>query len=362
MAQGACIALARWQPSQTKAQMIEQSCWHPVAQVCDLGATPLAVTLLSQRLVLWRGDDGQAHAWDDRCPHRGASLSLGCVRVGPDGAQLECAYHGWRFGAGGQVVGVPALPGFVPPAAHRATVYAVAERYGLLWVCLQPDAVDANGAAVAASSIPEFAAEQDTRLRKVNCGPYLVATSAPRIIENFLDMAHFGFVHEHWLGSREHTAIADYTVVATPTGLLATGCKAWQPRSSVHAEGGAEVEYTYEVNAPYTAVLTKIPEAGSVALQDFRESIALFICPLTPETSQVWFRLATCDFDSPDAKLQAFQHAIFTQDQPVLESQRPPCLPISDNAPVRELHSAADRSATAYRRYLRERGITYGTC
>jgi phenylpropionate dioxygenase-like ring-hydroxylating dioxygenase large terminal subunit len=364
--------------------MIEQSFWHPVAQVADLAATPLAVTLLGQRLVLWRGDDGTAQAWDDRCPHRGASLSLGCVRAGPDGAQLECAYHGWRFGAGGQVVSVPALPGFVPPATHRATVYAVAERYGLLWVCLQPDAA---GASIGAASIPVFAAEQDGRLRKLNCGPYRVATSAPRIVENFLDMAHFGFVHEHWLGSREHTGIADYSVVATPTGLLATGCKAWQPRSSVHAEGGAEVEYTYEVNDPYTAVLTKVPlppetpaasppqggvgrlgsgpaaaEAGSVTLQDFRESIALFICPLTPETSQVWFRLAMNDFESPDEKLQAFQHTIFSQDQPVLESQRPHRLPISDHAPVRELHSAADRSATAYRRYLRERGITYGTC
>ncbi len=376
--------------------MFEQTCWHPVAQVGDLGAKPLAVSLLGQRLVLWRDDGGAAHAWDDRCPHRGASLSLGCVRAGPDGAQLECAYHGWRFGSGGQVVGVPALPGFVPPASHRAKVYAVAEAYGLLWVCLQPDATDATDvtdatdatdAADSPASIPAFAAEADARLRKVNCGPYLVATSAPRIVENFLDMAHFGFVHEHWLGSREHTAIADYSVVSTPTGLLATGCKAWQPRSSVHAEGGAEVEYTYEVNAPYTAILTKVPlapetpvasppqggsvrlgsgpaaaEASSFALQELRESIALFICPLTPETSQVWFRLAMNDFESPDAKLQAFQHTIFTQDQPVLESQRPHCLPISDHAPVRELHSAADRSATAYRRYLRERGITFGTC
>ena len=342
--------------------MFEQTCWHPVAQVGDLGAKPLAVSLLGQRLVLWRDDGGAAHAWDDRCPHRGASLSLGCVRAGPDGAQLECAYHGWRFGTGGQVISVPALPGFVPPASHRAMVYAVAERYGLLWVCLQPDATDATDATDSPAPIPAFAAEADAHLRKVNCGPYLVATSAPRIVENFLDMAHFGFVHEHWLGSREHTSIADYSVVSTPTGLLATGCKAWQPRSSVHAEGGAEVEYTYEVNAPYTAILTKIPEASSVALQDFRESIALFICPLTPETSQVWFRLAMCDFESTDAKLQAFQHTIFTQDQPVLESQRPHCLPISDHAPVRELHSAADRSATAYRRYLRERGITFGTC
>jgi len=155
----------------------------------------------------------------------------------------------------------------------------------------------------------------------------------------------------------------------------------------VHAQGGADVDYSYEVNAPYTAVLTKLPlrapetpsasppqgdvgrlkngpaaSAASVALADFRESIALFICPLTSETSRVWFRLAMTDFESPDTTLQTFQHTIFKQDQPVLESQSPKCLPISGHAPVQELHGAADRSAMAYRRFLRERGITYGTC
>ena len=335
---------------ESTAVNVELNSWHPVALGQDLAQAPLPVQLLEHKLVLWRDGRGAVQAWTDRCPHRGARLSMGCVRDG----QLECAYHGWRFAAGGQVVRVPALPAFTPPPTHHAVTHQAVERYGLVWVRLQADGDD--------SGLPSFAAEDDARLRKVSCGPYDVATSAPRIVENFLDMAHFGFVHEHWLGSREHTAIAEHRVDATPTGFLATGCKAWQPRSSVHAEGGAEVEYSYEVNAPYTAVLTKVPEASSVKLEDFRESIALFICPLTPESSRVWFRLAMNDFESPDSQLQAFQHQIFTQDQPVLESQSPKRLPISEQAPVRELHCAADRSAAAYRRYLRERGITFGTC
>ena len=335
------------------AALVEGRHWHPVALGTAVGVQPLAVQLLDEALVLWRDAQGAVQAWADRCPHRGAALSMGCVRRVDGATQLECPYHGWRFGGGGQVVLVPALPGFVPPASHRATVFAAVERYGLVWVRLAAD---------GEASPPAFAAEDEPRLRKVNCGPYEVATSAPRIVENFLDMAHFGFVHEGWLGDRGHTALADYRVDHTPTGLLATGCKAWQPQSSVHAQGGADVDYTYEVNAPYTAVLTKVPDARTVALADFRESIALFICPLSPERSRVWFRLAMNDFDSPDDRLQAFQHTIFTQDQPVLESQRPRCLPISAHAPVQEVHCAADRSAAAYRRHLRELGITFGTC
>ena len=359
--------------------MVEHHGWHPVALSTAVADAPQPALLLGEPLVLWRDAGGAVKAWADRCPHRGARLSLGCVRHEGTVAQLECPYHGWRFDGAGQVVVVPALPGFVPPATHRATVFDAVERYGLVWVRLLPD---------GEAEPPAFAAEDDPRLRKVNCGPYDVATSAPRIVENFLDMAHFGFVHEGWLGDRAHTALADYRVDATPTGFIASGCKAWQPKSSVQAQGGADVEYTYEVNAPYTAVLTKVPlpapetplasppqggvgrlgsgpaatDAASVAPADFREAIALFICPLTNETSRVWFRLAMNDVDSPDATLQAFQHTIFTQDQPVLESQSPKCLPISEHAPVRELHCAADRSATVYRRFLRERGITYGTC
>ena len=49
------------------------------------------------------------------------------------------------------------------------------------------------------------------------CGPYDVATSAPRIVENFLDLAHFGFVHEGWLGDRSHVALDDYRVQSTAT-------------------------------------------------------------------------------------------------------------------------------------------------
>jgi len=332
--------------------MIERCFWHPVASAADLAVgAPLAAHLLDEPLVLWRDAAGAPRAFTDRCPHRGARLSLGCVR----GGELECPYHGWRFDGAGQAVAVPALPGFVPPATHRATAHAVREAHGLVWVRLDAAADDTD-------ELPAFAAEHDARLRKTNCGPYDVAASAPRIVENFLDMAHFGFVHEGWLGDRGHVALEDYRVDSTAHGFLATGCKAWQPRSSVHAEGGAQVEYTYEVNAPYTAILCKVPDAASVAIDGFRESIALFVCPLTPESSRVWFRLAMNDFESSDATLQAFQHTIFSQDQPVLESQRPKCLPIGDAAPVRELHSAADRSSAAYRRYLRERGIRFGTC
>jgi phenylpropionate dioxygenase-like ring-hydroxylating dioxygenase large terminal subunit len=277
---------------------------------------------------------------------------LGRVNEG----RLECAYHGWQFAPGGQCAHVPALPAFVPPASHCARTYRACEKYGLIWVQIAP----AIGLiSDAGSCVPAFAAEDDTSLRKLNCGPYNVATSAPRIVENFLDMAHFGFVHEGSLGTRSATAIDSYQVEATAHGLLATQCRAWQPQSNLHATGALQVEYTYEVTGPFSAVLTKVPDPARVRISGYRESIALFICPLGPESSRLWFRLGLADFESADSTLREFQHAIFMQDRPVLESQNPKRLPLDARA---ELHTSADKASSAYRRHLKHLGITFGVC
>lgn len=325
--------------------MIERQHWHPVAGSEALRDAPVPARLLGEDLVLWRDPQGAVHAWPDRCPHRGARLSLGRIEDG----RLECPYHGWQFAPSGQCLHVPALPAFTPPATHCVKAFEAREAHGLVWARLAPGEVE----------LPAFAAEADARLRKLNCGPYTVEASAPRIVENFLDLSHFAFVHEGWLGARGASAIDDYRIEETPAGLRATGCKAWQPQSNLHSTAPAQVEYGYEVTAPYTAVLTKIPEQGTTAVADWRESIALFIAPVDAERSVVWFRLAVADFDSPDEKLRAFQDTIFRQDQPVLESQTPKRLPLDLRA---ELHTAADRASSAYRRYLSRLGITFGAC
>jgi phenylpropionate dioxygenase-like ring-hydroxylating dioxygenase large terminal subunit len=324
--------------------MIEPTLWHPVAESASLTDAPLPVRLLAQDVVLWRDNVGQAHAWADRCPHRGTRLSLGRVLHTGDGSRIECPYHGWQFNATGACRVIPALPDFAPPASHTACTHEAYEAHGLVWVRL----------AASQSLPPAFDAEHDARLRKLLCGPYDVATSAPRIVENFLDLAHFGFVHEGLLGDRVHTRLGDYRIDATAHGFIAHGCQAWQPQSNRLALQGSVVDYRYELTAPFCAQLTKLPHAQG----GYQDVIGLFVCPVEAERSRVWFRVALTDFDSSDEELRAFQDTIFMQDRPVLESQSPKRLPLSGG----EVHSAADRSSAAYRRFLGERSITFGVC
>ena len=161
--------------------------WYPVARGDAVGEGQLcAVRLLGEDLVLWRAG-GQAVAWQDLCIHRGTRLSLGKVEDG----LLVCPYHGWRYDGNGRCVGIPAHPGQTPPTKARTHIYRATERYGLIWVSLGDGDRD----------VPAFPEEDDPGYRKVLCGPSeIVNASAPRIIENFLDVAHLPHVHSGILG------------------------------------------------------------------------------------------------------------------------------------------------------------------
>lgn len=323
--------------------MIEKTFWHPVAAPAEIGATPHPVTLLETELVLWRDPStGQVHALLDQCPHRGARLSMGSVQIVDATARLQCAYHGWQFGPGGACARIPAAPALTPTAAQTAKAFRVREAHGLLWVNLS----DADTALPQVSGVPG---------RAVVCGPFDVATSAPRAVENFLDTSHFGFVHGGWLGDLEHTEVPPYEVAHAADGSPGVPhYLAWQPRASSTSTDGAWVDYRYQVVSPYAALLSKqATEPGA-----HQEGYVLWCCPQTPETCRVWFTMYTDDAAVSDQAMIEFETTIFTQDQAVLESQRPRRLPLSGG----EAFSPADKLSGAYRRYLRELAISFGVC
>ena len=322
--------------------------WHPVCDARQVQDEPLPVEVLATRLVLWRDTQGVVRGLHDQCPHRGARLSLGRVCQG----QVQCAYHGWVFDGQGQCVRVPAMPGFQPGQAQAAQAVAVQERMGLVWVCFSPAQADH-------AVWPEFPAERQASMRKFNAGPYDVQTSAPRIVENFLDMAHFSFVHDGWLGEAAHTDIPELQVQETAQGFKVTDARVWQPNTSALSTEGSWVTYTYEVNHPYAATLTKVPDPESGVPPGYEESILLIIQPITPEQCRVWFRMAVADFNMEVEDLLAFQDKIFSQDKPVLESQIPLLLPLQSGA---EAHVARDKASVAYRRFLQKQAVTFGVC
>ena len=307
--------------------------WHPVARVEDLAnGGPVATRLLGEDLVLWRAGEDYL-AWKDLCVHRGTRLSLGHI-VGGD--RLECPYHGWTYGDEGKCVHIPAHPEQSPPAKARVTVYKAAVEHGVVWATL-------GGGKTA---IPTFELFEDGKHNVLMSGPYPVAASGPRVVENFLDVGHFPFVHEGILGDRKRPEIAEYETSIGPDGVLAEGVKVFQPDPYATGEGST-VTYTYRVHRPLSASFIK---HGGHSF-----GMLLSVTPHDAVTSTAWMWMAM-DYE-PTTDMIEFQDRIFAQDRPILESQRPELLPLDLQA---ELHLRSDRTAIAYRRWLRELGVRTG--
>ena len=310
--------------------------WHVVARVEDVPeGKPIAARLLEEDIVLWRVGD-KVHAWRDLCIHRGTRLSLG--RIEDD--CIICPYHGWTYNEEGRCIRFPAHPQQKPPTTAQVTVYTAQERYGWLWVTPGSPAHD----------IPTFSEWDDASFRKVHCGPYTIHASGPRAIENFLDVTHFPFVHLGLLGDPAHADLNDYNVTASPNGVTATDIAVWQPDPDGTGHG-ARVNYTYKVLRPLTAYFIKTSQGPQFAMY-------FTITPVAERLSTIWMYVAMDYGDLSDEQVRQFQDDIIKQDIPIVESQRPELLPLDLQA---ELHLRSDRTAIAYRKWLKKLGVTVGT-
>jgi phenylpropionate dioxygenase-like ring-hydroxylating dioxygenase large terminal subunit len=111
--------------------MIAGTGWYPVALADGLEAgTSFGTRVHGREVVVWRDAEGNAHVWEDRCPHRGMRLSFGFVR----GGHLACLYHGWQFDAAGQCRLIPAHPDIAVPSTIRATRARSVESLGIVWM------------------------------------------------------------------------------------------------------------------------------------------------------------------------------------------------------------------------------------
>jgi phenylpropionate dioxygenase-like ring-hydroxylating dioxygenase large terminal subunit len=311
--------------------------WFAVAWSRDvIPGKIVAARLLGLDIVLWRSSEG-IRCWRDLCVHRGAKLSLGRLC----GERLVCPYHAWEYNASGQCVHIPAHPDQPPPAKARVQTYHARERYGMVWVSISEPSND----------IPPFPYGDHGGFRLIPSGPYSFRAKGPRVVENFLDVAHFGFVHAGLLGDAQHTQIEDYEVDMTASGPEARDIRIWQPDPDGRGNG-ATVTYRYWVGAPLTVGLEKVYEN-----QHF--GILMQVAPVDIETCEARLVMAI-DYahDVPDETFVRFQDQVTAQDKRVVESQRPELLPLDLQS---ELHLRSDRMAIAYRKWLRQIDFSYGT-
>lgn len=109
--------------------------------------------------------------------------------------------------------------------------------------------------------------------------------------------------------------------------------------------------YTYKVVRPLSAYFVKSSEGPRFAMY-------FIVTPVAQEHSIAWTYVAMDYGERPDEEIRQFEDMITLQDVPIVESQRPELLPLDLQA---ELHLRSDRTAVAYRKWLRQLGVSFGT-
>jgi phenylpropionate dioxygenase-like ring-hydroxylating dioxygenase large terminal subunit len=310
--------------------------WYPVARAIDIQRSPIAIRLLGRDHVVWRNAGGEFTAAPDRCPHREAPLSAGDVI---DGC-LQCPYHGWTYDGGGRCVRIPsAAPGTPVPPTARLDVHHVQERYGLVWLCTGDPVGD----------IPKIVEDDDPAYRRVNTPVDVWHASAGRMVDNFLDISHFPFVHTGTFGRAQDTLVSPvelgpiddwfgyrYEVDATneAVGTMVTG----QDTAVVHRRmtTGFILPFFVRSTIHYHTGLNHI--------------LLLLSTPIDDESSYFTFVVwRNDDFAVSAEEIVRFDLAIGAEDKRMLERLRGP-LPLDQTGLV---SVQADKCSVEWRRRLR---------
>ncbi|MEP0807792.1 aromatic ring-hydroxylating dioxygenase subunit alpha [Trichocoleus sp. ST-U2] len=105
--------------------------WYPVGWADQLKPGDIMpVVIWQQAIAVFRDTQGNLHALEDACPHKGIALHKGTVQ----GCNLACAYHGWEFDGEGHCVSIPYLPDTQKLPRAQARSYPVQEKYNLIWI------------------------------------------------------------------------------------------------------------------------------------------------------------------------------------------------------------------------------------
>lgn len=314
------------------------------------------ITLLDEPVVFYRKGDGALVALEDRCVHRLAPLSHGCL----EGDELRCMYHGLKYSVDGRCVDIPGHEGAIPDRA-RVKSYAVIERGG--WVWFWPG----EAAQADESLIPPVASIDSTEW---HMKPAHMDYQAhyQLINDNLLDFSHLCYVHrasfqanKQWAQKRPKVSMLERGVrvqrwiegatgfrSSVPTdefssydflvpGILLLGGNGY-PCGSAAASGG---------EAP----------AGIEPIRDgqVRESFSCqAVTPLTHDTSRYFFCWGPRRGPQSEVQCDALMTTAlkaFDEDRAMIEAQHKI---IARSPGVAVMPTHADRAVLAYQRLVKE--------
>lgn len=312
--------------------------WYPIAYSTEVTTAPRKARLFGEDYVVWRpSGTAPPQAAIDECPHRSARLSQGWVE---DGC-LVCPYHGWRFDPSGRCVLIPSADPSVPvPPRAQAQSVLCGERYGLVWIC----------AGVPREGIPDLPEAEDPDFVLIHEMMEVWQTSAPRIVDNALDVSHVAWVHRNSVGSSAFPQLGEYTVERDGAKLRFTITITARVNEQQKRNTGITSDFTQRTT--HAELVQPLVFRGVLVYhENGLEHVLYKTCtPVDDHTTLFCQFIARNDRPDPDRweAIAAVDRAVQAEDRALLEG-------VVTDFPIEvttEVHTRADRMTLEYRRVL----------
>jgi phenylpropionate dioxygenase-like ring-hydroxylating dioxygenase large terminal subunit len=311
--------------------------WYPVAYSTGVGTSPLKVRVLGDDFVLWRGTpDGPIGAAVDECPHRSARLSQGWV----EGGDLVCPYHGWAFDASGACTRIPQNDPETPiPPRARTMAVLVEERYGLVWLC----------PGMPRTQVPVLPEAQDDGYTLIHEMMATWSASAPRVVDNALDVSHLSFVHRGSIGDADNPRLHGLTVEREGEGLRMS--VSYLSRVTEQQKLNTGITDDFTVRTTHAQLVQPFVFRGVLEYENGLKHVLFKTCTPIDDTHTLFCQFIARN-DHPD---EAKQAGIIAVDRQVQEEDRELLEGVRPEFPLQlqtEMHTRSDRMTVEYRRIL----------
>ena len=325
--------------------------WYVGAWAHEVSRALTPRKLLGEPVLFYRKENGEAVAIGNRCPHRFAPLHLGKLV----GDNVECGYHGLKFGCDGACVDNPHGDHKIPSAA-RVKAYPVVERHGLVWLWMgQPELADPAG-------IPDYSHLENPALKTIG-DVMLQKANYQLVVDNLMDLTHVNYLHapyqknDDFLAARHDVVHKDRTLDSLRS---IPNTQAPQSFTPFLADPQAPVDYWLNIRwqAPGACQL----EVGVVPVgQPRSEGIKrLGTHIVTPETDTTthYFYASSRNYllDDPKADLETRnwqQLGFHEQDKPMLEAVQE-MMGTTDLDVLQPVLLSSDAAAMRVRRLMKE--------
>ncbi len=300
--------------------MFLKNAWYVAARDEEVARSLQPVTILGERIVLFRAVGGDPVALEDACPHRKLPLSMGRLR----GDEVECGYHGLVFDAAGCCTRVPGTTK-IPPAA-RVRSYPTVSRHGLVWIWMGDPRQADSGKLFPVEHVDDPAWGRDRGgSMTIDCN-YLYVT------DNLLDPSHVAWVHRSSFGNSDCEDVP-VQVTTLPEGVIAARWMHDVDAAPFYApllsfEGRCDRLQHYEVRYPSHAIIRSVfvPSGTGGAGKPLHEKALLmdsynFLTPIDQDhTRYFWFQMR--NFAPEDQELTRIMdegiQAVFAEDRQIL--------------------------------------------